>query len=275
MVRIRRGAYFPLEAWEALDERERHIVRIRAVLADRRSPAIVAGLSAAALHGMPVLGTWPDDVTLLRPHAGGGKSEPGVRQTSAGGLPSKTDVVAGIEVTTLARTAIDLARALEFPAAVATVDWALASGRMTREQLVRELATTTLRAGRARVERVIEFAADVSGSFGESMTRAVIHQLGFEAPELQREFTDAEGSMFTDFYWESVKAAAEFDGFVKFADPEYSDGDPAAALWKEKRREDRLRKQASSVTRLIWQHVMNPTLLAAELSRAGVPRRRS
>lgn len=196
MVRIRRGAYFPLEAWGALDERERHIVRIRAVLADRQSPAVVAGLSAAAVHGMPVLGTWPDDVTLLRPHAGGGKSEPGVRQTSAGGLPRMTDVVAGIEVTSLARTAIDLARTLEFPAAVASVDWVLASGRVTREQLWHELATTTLRAGRARVERVLEFAVEVSGSFGESMTRAVIHQLGFEAPELQREFTDAEGSMF-------------------------------------------------------------------------------
>lgn len=275
LVRLRRGAFVPMAEWLARDDRERHILRIRAVLADRQSPALVAGHSAAALHGLPVLRQFPSDVTLLRPHAGGGKSEPGVVQTSAGGLPNATVRIQGIEATTLERTTIDMARVLDFPAAVATVDWVLKNGGLVLDDLTSALDSTRLRAGRAHVVRVLEFAVAVSGSFGESMARAVIHQLGFEPPELQKEFVDAEGSMFADFFWPGVTGAAEFDGFVKFSNPEFTGADPARAMWKEKLREDRLRKQVSSLSRLVWKHVEHPQLMAAELERAGIPRRRS
>jgi len=272
LVRVRRGAYVLGERWESMDARERHIVRVRAVVADHRSPALVSGVSAGALHGFPFRGELPGDVTLLRPRASGGKTEPGVRQTTAGGMPDTWDVIAGLETTTVERTAVDLARALGFADAVASIDWALRAGRVTLAGLRDELERTRLRAGRARVERVLDFAVDVSGSYGESMARAVIHELGFEAPVLQHEFTDAEGSMLTDFYWPSVRGVAEFDGFIKFSNPEFNDGDPARALWKEKRREDRLRRQVSGVARLVWDHVLNPRMLAAELERIGIPR---
>lgn len=272
LVRIRRGAYVTRDRWESMDDRERHIARVRAVTADHRSPALVSGMSAAALHGFPHRGELPAEVSLLRPHAGGGKTEPGVRQTSAGGMPAVWDVIDGIETTTIARTTLDLARTLPFADGVACADWALREARVSREELQAELARTRFRAGRARIHRVVDFAVDVSGSYGESMARAVIHELGFEAPVLQCEFVDAEGSMFGDFYWRGPRALAEFDGFVKFSNPEFSGGDPVAALWKEKRREDRLRKQVNGVARLVWNHVFNPHALAAELERIGVPR---
>lgn len=161
---------------------------------------------------------------------------------------------------------------LSFPDAVASVDWALGAGCVTAAGLRSELERTRLRAGRARVERVLDFAVDVSGSYGESMARAVIHLLGFDAPVLQREFIDAEGSIFTDFYWPGVRGVAEFDGFVKFSNSEFNGGDPVRALWKEKRREDRLRRQVDAIARLVWDHVLNPPLVAAELERIGIPR---
>lgn len=272
LVRIRRGAYVSRARWEAMDERERHVLRVRAVVADHRTPALVSGWSAAALHGFPFRGALPTEVTLLRPHAGGGKSEPGVRQSSAGGMPPNWDVIAGIETTSVARTTLDLMRTLEFADAVACADWALRLGGLAREQLHDELLRTRFRAGRAHIERVLDFAVDVSGSYGESMCRAVIHELGFIAPVLQQEFVDAQGSMFGDFFWPSVKGLAEFDGFVKFSNPEFNAGDPVRALWKEKRREDRLRKQVSGVARLTWDHVLNPRSLAIELERIGIPR---
>src|SRR5690606_14933068 len=83
LIQLRRGAYVDPAHWESISDRERHILRVRAVAAAASTPIIAAGLSAASLWGIPIHGTWPDEVTVLDRWKGGGRSDPGVRRTAA------------------------------------------------------------------------------------------------------------------------------------------------------------------------------------------------
>ena len=274
LVKLRRGAYVARPAWAQLSARDRHLLRVRAVLAAAERPVAVSGLSAAAVWGMPISGEFPDDVTVLDEWRGGGRAEPGVRRTAAGFRTARFVEVDGIRVTDLTRTALDVARKNSFANAVGSVDWALwreNSRAIGRNELAEDVRNFAPHLGRRHLERVAAFATSLSESFGESQCRAVIHLLGFEAPELQVEFRDELGAMYPDYYWRSVRIAAEFDGKHKYTRNKFTNGDPAETVWREKKREDRLRRQLFGFTRILTSDVERPDRLAALLSGAGVP----
>lgn len=275
LVRLRRGAYVDGAQWAAATPREQHLLRIRAVQADARAPIVVAGTSAAALWGMPLKGQLLADVTLLARWAGGGRSESGVRRSSVGHRSAKTVEIDGVMCTNLERTAIDIARQFSFADAVGSVDWALwrfNPASVTVDQLAEELARIDPRYGRTQVERVIAFATPLSDSYGESSARAVMHLLGFEAPELQVVFRDRQGEMRPDFFWRRASIVGEFDGKQKYTRDAFTRGDPGQVVWQEKKREDRLRRLSLSVTRILTADVENPQRLELLLTDAGVPR---
>jgi hypothetical protein len=275
LVKIRRGVFVRQEIWAAMDARGRHLLRARAVQAAAQRPVTLAGLSAAAVWGMPISGEWPSEVTVLDEWRGGGRTEPGVRRTAAGFQSARTIARNGFRVTDLTRTAIDVARRASFVEAVGSVDWALwrrNESRVTRQMLADDARNLDPRLGCRRLERVIGFSTDLSDSFGESECRAVIHLLGFDAPDLQVEFRDEQGAMYPDFYWRGVDVAAEFDGKAKYTRNEYTGGDPAEVVWREKKREDRLRRQVIAMTRILTMDVHRPERLVRLLLDAGVPR---
>jgi len=275
LVRVRRGAYCAREVWDSLRPEERHVLAIRATVRHVRGPYLVAGGSAAAIHGLPYASRDLQNVTLLVPYSGGGSSEPGVRRSSAAFDTAEPSIVDGIPVTTVERTVLDLARTLEFGRAVAVADraqWRKARTPLPRAQLFVELERARFARGARVAERVVRFSTPLSDSVGESETRAAIHQAGFEVPELQHRWSDAEGEIESDYYWATVDTAGEFDGKVKYTRDEYTHGDPSEVVWREKRREDRLRRLASGVVRLVTPEVRNPILLARILTDAGVPR---
>jgi len=268
--RLRRGAYVIADRWASATSRERHMLRIRAVVADARGAVTVAGNSAAAVWGMPLL-EFPDTVTLLEPWKGGGRSEPGVRRTSrAAGFVTPVNR-GGLTCTTLARTAIDVARGLPFAAAVARLDWAL--WRRNEHVVTIEDLAAELEHGRpSRVlRRAVAFATHLSDSLGESEARATMHQLGFPAPVLQHPFSDEQGRMVPDFWWERYGIAGEFDGKAKYTRGELTLGDPSEVVWREKKREDRLRRQVRTVVRIVTDDVRHPERLRRLLLAAGLP----
>jgi predicted transcriptional regulator of viral defense system len=274
MTRVRRGVYIPAARWHALNDRDRHLLTILAVTHRCHPPFLVAGGSAGAAWGLPFAAGWPSDVTLLIPVAAGGKSEPGVRRTVASAVGATEGVIDGIPVTGLARTALDMARTESFPRAVAIIDHALSYRNphfVSHSDLFDELARAGYARRGAHLERVVTFASPLSDSPYESLARAMIHELGFEAPILQHEFGDDEGVIRPDFLWPGI-AAGEFDGRVKYADPEYSGGDPAGVLWREKKREDRLRRFVPTVVRIVADDLHDRSRLARLLDGAGVPR---
>jgi hypothetical protein len=224
---------------------------------------------------MPIAGEWPTDVLVLDERQGGGHREPGVRRTSVGFRTAEPMSVDGVPITSLARTALDVARRASFSDAMGSLDWALWRKNpraITAEHLTAELVKFEQTRGFVGLGRSSNFATSLSDSFGESEARAVAHLLGFEAPELQVQFRDAQGLIETDFLWRSIRTAFEFDGKQKYTRDEFTQGDPGEVVWREKKREDRLRQLDVRVRRILTEHVKRPRLLEQILLDAGVPR---
>lgn len=276
LVRLRRGAYCPRERWATLDERNRHLALAHAVVQQAREPIVLAGLTAAAVWGMPVPSGYGPDVVVLDSYRGGGRSEPGVRRTTQGAETAEVVQRGDVRVTSVARTALEVARGASFEFAVGSVDWALwrkNPDSVLRELLERDLARFAPRTRGRHLERVVAFATDRSDSFGESRTRAVVHELGFAEPTLQFELVDREGRMFADFAWPEARVILEFDGDVKFSDPRYSGGDPVARVRAQRAREARLRRLGWTIIRLEWRDLADRDRVMSILRGAGVPRR--
>lgn len=276
LVRLRRGAYCRHEQWESWSDRARHLARVMAASRQAVGDFVVAGVSAAAVWGMPVRDPFPREVTALDRYRGGGRSEPGVRRVTVGAESARIVRIGELTVTDLPRTALDVARAVPFRDAVASVDWALWRKNplaVTSDDLRHELTRLSPRFGGRHLERVIEFASPLSDSFGESMGRSGIHEAGFAPPVLQYEIRDAEGLMVADYAWPEARVLGEFDGEVKFTDPRYNGGDPVKKVREQRRREARLRQLGWTIVRLEWADVLDLPRLAGLLSGAGVPRR--
>lgn len=274
MIRVRRGVYIPSVTWLGLDTRERHLLAVLAVAHRSHPPFLIAGTSAGALWGLPFAAEWPAEVTLLVPTGSGGKSERGVRRTIVSSGAASGVLLDGIPVTSRPRTALDMARGEDFARAVAILDravWRRDPQACSIEQLLDELRRADYVRRHGHLMRAVSFATDLSDSPYESLTRAAIHELGFAPPELQVELRDAEGLIKPDFLWQGI-AAAEFDGRVKYTRAEYTDGDPSDVVWREKKREDRLRRHVPTVVRIVADDVHDRSRLAALLNGAGVPR---
>lgn len=274
LVRLRRGVYVDGVVWQGSDPRERHLTRMRAATRAARHPLVFGADSAAAAWGVPIDG-YPDHVVVVDLWRGGGRSEPGVVRTARAASTIAPVLVGDVVCTSLERTVIDLVRGAPLAVAIPLLDWAMSERCPTpvdRSTLAHEAkearcGTTTLRA--------IVLASGDSGSIGESRARVAIRALGFPAPQLQTRFVDAQGEMFVDFFWPDADVVAEFDGKVKYTREEYTHGDPAEVVWREKLREDRLRRLARAVVRLTSADIHDSARLVAILKGAGlVPGRR-
>ncbi|TXK19218.1 type IV toxin-antitoxin system AbiEi family antitoxin domain-containing protein [Homoserinibacter sp. GY 40078] len=275
-LRLRRGVYCARPDWDLADGRGRHIARVRAVVSQLRpdSRALVAGYSAAAIHGFEVLRRFPDDVTLLTPFRGGGTAEPGVIRTSARWRDDHGATVEDLPVTSEPRTLFDIVLRDGFVGGVASLDSALRRGTTDSAELAEFLERWRPATGMTRCVVALAHARPASGSFGESACRATIVTLGFPEPALQAEFVDAAGRMYADFFWPEYRIAGEFDGKIKYTREEFTRGDPSEVVWREKLREDRLRRKVRTVVRFTWDDVRDPRALAALLESAGLPRHR-
>lgn len=276
LVRVRRGAYCESSHWQSLNARERSLLRMRAVAAQASAAPVFSGPSAAAILGMPVLEDRPAEVHVLTGIAAGGRSRGDIRRHPIELPVDRIVKVDGLLAADVTATAIQLALSTPFAEGVGALDWALARhnpARVRRTALARELERLAPRYHAARAAAALEFAVDCSESFGESYTRAVMHELGYPTPELQVSFTDAQGFIGrVDYFWPSDRVVGEFDGASKYLRDEFSDGrSPSQIVWQEKQREDRLRRSnCDGVARMIWSESRNPPRLDAVLRAAGL-----
>jgi len=278
LIRVKQGVYLPRPHWEALKPRERH--RVRVVIAERvGGPGLVFSHgSAAALLGLPVLGRWPEKAHVLRDCAAGGRSTTGLVQHALGLRGVPLVMVAGLTVTAPARTVIDLATTMPFDCALVSTDAALRVDRRTRRCLTTPEEVRTLLErmmpfrGMRRVESVLDASTVLSDSAAETLCRIILAELGFASPELQVEFSDAEGLIgYADFTWRHARVILEFDGLGKYIDAHYTHGRlPAEIVILEKKREDRLRNLGYNVIRVYWDDLRNPARMRRLLLDAGL-----
>jgi hypothetical protein len=118
-------------------------------------------------------------------------------------------------------TAVEVARGLRRPRALATLDAALRSGSCDRRQLRSAAARQAGRRGIVMVRDLIPLADGRSESAMESEARLGMLDAGLPAPELQYEIIDRNFQTWrVDFAWPACRVAVEYDGFDFHSSPE-------------------------------------------------------
>ena len=238
------------------------------------SEVIISHATAAACHGLPLFSDLLTRVWLTRRLGGHGRVTRRLRVSLAETAEDEVTSIAGLPVTSLARTTLDLARSLPLRRGVAVVDAALRRG-LSRDDLLALAVRYPRRPGLGRAVRAIGLGDPRSESVGESESRVVLHQLGLPTPTLQFEVR-AHGVLLgrSDFAWEEHRLLGEFDGRIKY-DGLVRPGQSAAdVIMAEKRREQRLRDANWWVVRWTYDSLNRPEELARTI-RAGFQQARA
>ena len=282
LERVRHGVYVDGPTWRGLRPWEQYRLRVQAAAETFESPTVFARHSAASVWGIPTIGQG-HPVVALALRNDGGRSRAGVRRHFAdpAGLPVFRRE--GLLVTGRIRTVLDLAAFTPFVEAAAPVDHVLKPDRLlglralSKEELTAGIGSAYSAAAQRRIQAALAFADPLSGSAGESYSRALMQVAGFEAPVLQQSLHDADGLLgYADFYWKRVKVVGEFDGVEKYVKPEFLKGRTSSqAVVAEKNRENRIRAAGFNVVRWDWADLVEPLRLERKLAAAGVPRRRT
>lgn len=169
--------------------------------------AVVCMGTAATLYGFDTENTMAIHVL-----------DPGVRMRSTTGLTvhQRTGAplhrVAGRLATAPAWTAVEIARQLRRPRALATFDAALRSKRCSRAELETAIAEQRGRRGIVAVRRLLSFADARAESAMESEARLVMIDRGLPPPQLQYPIRGRRGELWrVDFAWPEALLAAEYE----------------------------------------------------------------
>lgn len=243
-----------------------------------RRPAVLSHFAAASIHGIDVLGPWPQLVDVTVPRSSGGRSSGDVRRRTREHGEPETQPWGRHRVTTPAQTALDLARALPFVDGVAVVDQAIRQERpggalTTRAEIERLWELDNRHRGNPRALRAISFANPLAANVRESQSRVLLARLGFPTPRLQERRVLRSGRLvFGDFYFPTYDHWAELDGRGKYRSPDFgADRDPVAIVIDEKNRENEIRREVRGFSR--WEPVDadNPRVLYDILTSDGLP----
>lgn len=128
--------------------------------------------------------------------------------------------VGGRLLTAPAWTAVEVARTLRRPRALATLDAALRSQACSASEMKVAVREQKGRRGIVKVRQLLPHADPRAESSMESEARLVFLDHGLPAPVLQYEIVDLMGQLWRlDFAWPAQKVAAEYDSMQWHANP--------------------------------------------------------
>jgi len=171
---------------------------------------VVTGLAASALHGAK----WISADTPVELNIDRHKSPPGVLIRRDTLVEGEIVHLKGMAVTTVARTAFDLARRGPRIRAVERLDsLCRATGFKADDVLPRVVEHPRVR-GRRRVGELLELVDPGAQSPKESWLRMILTDAGFPRPRTQIPVLAPDGYVryFLDMGWEELRVAAEYDG---------------------------------------------------------------
>ncbi|MBW0012333.1 hypothetical protein [Mycobacterium sp.] len=159
------------------------------------------------------------DLHVLNPPGRQLRSADGLKVHRRQGEP--LTLVRGRPTTEPAWTAIEVARSLPRPRALATLDAALRSGTCSRDDLKRAVKRQFGRRGIVTARELVGVASPKAESPMESEARLVMIDGGLPPPMLQYEVVDVQGRLWRlDFAWPELRVAAEYDGVDWHSGPE-------------------------------------------------------
>ncbi|QKJ20319.1 hypothetical protein [Microbacterium hominis] len=256
-IRLHRGAFIDRATWKAQFTEGRHAARAIAVArAMRDGDLVLSHTSAAVVHGLPLYRYEAKRVHLTGPRASGSTRASDDVARHRASVEGDRMVIAGLEVTSLARTVADVIGHLPLEAAVALADAALRkvawlggdhpydaeADACFRADVAACSALTRGARGSVQARWVLAFADGRAQLPGESVSRLYLHQLGFAAPRVQVRIPHDTGYYEVDFGLDDVETWGEFDGEGKYTDEGMLRGStPAAVVFEEKHREDDIR----------------------------------
>lgn len=238
-VRLRRGAFVAADTLAAADAEGRRAVleATAVVLTLERPTAVLSGVSAARVWGLPTPRRLRGTVTLTDPwqHRRGRDYE----ITHAPLPPGSTTTRLGLPVTTLARTVVDCAREWPLEEALILADAARWGDRLTAEELAGAVSAAADQRGVAAARRMAGLTCDGADSPLETRSRLRLHESDVEIPELQVVVSTGGVSWEADGLWRRAGVVMACDGRVKSRDP-WGGRTTEEAHWAEKRTRETL-----------------------------------
>lgn len=216
-IEIRDGRL--VKVWPGVYSRDQPdtMTRLRGLDLRAGEPVAICLGTAAAAYGFDTEDT--RDIHALNPAHHHLRHSDGLIVHRRDGAP--LGVVQGRPTTTAAWTAVEVARSLRRPRALATLDAALRSRTCDLHQLIAAASTQAGRRGIVAVRELIPLADALAESPMESEARLVMHDGGLPRPALQHDIVDLDGRTWrVDFAWLAAKVAVEYDGFDWHSDRE-------------------------------------------------------
>lgn len=271
---VYKGMYVRPSYWQQLDglERYKHIVRSLAAVHPRW---VFCEMTAAAMFGVNTSTRHMKLINIAVERNGYQRDYGLVRHHYMRTV--QYEIVDGVRVTPLPRTAFDCMRKQDFPDALAIGEAVLRERVMTKTSMRRQFLTLPGKR-KAGALKALEHATGRTENGGEAYALGVMLDERFMEPSLQEEIVypyDLAHRDRVDFAWhvDGGLIVAELDGRVKYRDQSmFLNGDLSATIIAEKEREERVRLVAGEVIRFSFREAMERTPLIRKLLKAGVPR---
>lgn len=265
--RLRHGAYTSGEHWKSLDQVEQRKLVALATLRSARSPAALAGPSAADVFGVPV---WDmgSEVHLARLDQRAGRRKGGKVQHRGQLVAEDLTIRDGLPVTSGTRTALDMIALADVPHALVTVNGLLHVGETTLELLGRRSAGMEHDPHTIHTPLVLGLADGRCESAGESLGVHMCWKQHLPRPELQAEVINGRGELvaMVDFLWRERRVFMEFDGRVKYLRYRRPGESAVDCVLREKRREELICGLTGwRCIRIVWADLFRPELTAARI----------
>ena len=228
--------------------------------------AVVGYGTAALLHGLATFRSVPG-LELVRSAGAGRTPKMGATPVRIAALPaSQVSEPQGVPSTSLARTAVDLARAGSVRDGVVALDSALQLGCQW-EELEDVVSWCSGWPGSIGLRQAFDVADPGSESPLESLAHVVQAQAGLPRALTQVSIYDARGLIGrVDDYWPEHATVGESDGMLKY--------DANGALRAEKLRQERLEQAGLQVVRVSYPDVTQHPLRTADRYREAFERGR-
>jgi len=185
-------------------------LRAKACWLRSRRRGILAGFSAAALHGA----RWIDPSRPATIIDSNRRSAAGVQVWEERIADDEIGVVDGMRLTTPARTALDLARRYRLDDAVAAVDALAQAVELKPVDVEVLLDRYRRRRGMKGAAVALELTDGGAQSPKETWLRLLLSNAGFPRPQTQIAVRNQWGwvDAYLDMGWEDIKVAVEYDG---------------------------------------------------------------